>query len=445
MVVSAQPDRRTTGVNNDTTLLLGLDSLAVDHVELDADGTRVVHVITADERARRCPSCGPASASLKERVATGSRDLPFGGDGIRLVWHKSRWRCRTLNCPRRTFTETVPPVLARARLTTRLRQAAGTAVATAKRVVSEVAASVGVSWPVVHAAFTAQAAVLLPAEPAPVEVLGIYETHCSRPKYQVNPLTGKSEETVGRWHAGFVDVTGTQGLLGQVEGRSATDVIAWLEEQSESWREQVRFVAIDMSASYRAAVRQALPAATIVVDHFHVVQLANTALCEVRRLTFRHRGRRGRKTDPEWIARNRLTRNWEDLTDEQVTTMWTKLEVAGPVGTGILTAWIAKEELRTVLACNRGRFDPAEVRTRLHRFCTWCADSGIAEITRLATTVETWWDGIEAFLRTGITNAKSEGINRAIKLVARNAYGFRNPENQRLRTRSVTSKVTVPG
>ncbi|WP_190823902.1 transposase [Saccharopolyspora pogona] len=115
------------------------------------------------------------------------------------------------------------------------------------------------------------------------------------------------------------------------------------------------------------------------------------------------------------------------------------------MGTGILTAWIAKEELRAVLACNRDRFNPAEIRERLYDFYLWCADSGIEEIKRLATTIETWWDGIEAFLRTGITNAKSEGINRAVKLAARNAYGFRNPENQRLRTRSVTSKVTVPG
>ncbi|GAA3690590.1 hypothetical protein GCM10022267_91250 [Lentzea roselyniae] len=78
------------------------------------------------------------------------------------------------------------------------------------------------------------------------------------------------------------------------------------------------------------------------------------------------------------IARNRLARNWEDLTEEQVTTMWTEVESAGPIGTGILTAWLAKEELRTVLACNRDKLDPAEVRTRL------------------ATTVETRWDGIEA-------------------------------------------------
>ncbi|GAA3690605.1 hypothetical protein GCM10022267_91270 [Lentzea roselyniae] len=205
---------------NDTTLLLGLDGLAVDHVELDADGVRVVHVITADERTRCCPLRELVSASLKERVLTEPRDLPFGGDRIRLVWHKSWWRCRTLECPKRTFTETVPPVPARARLTTRLRQAAGTAVATVKRVVSEVAASVGLSWPVVHAAFTAQAAAVLPAGPAPVQVLG-------RPKYQVNPLTGKNEETVGRWHTGLVDVTGTQGLLDQVEGLAAADA-AWL-------------------------------------------------------------------------------------------------------------------------------------------------------------------------------------------------------------------------
>lgn len=86
---------------------------------------------------------------------------------------------------------------------------------------------------------------------------------------------------------------------------------------------------------------------------------------------------------------------------------------------------------------------PGEVRTSLHRFCSWCANSGIAEITRLVTTIETWWDGVEAFLRTSITNAKSEGIDRAVKRVARNAHGFRNPENQRLRlrTRSVTSKA----
>jgi hypothetical protein len=52
-----------------------------------------------------------------------------------------------------------------------------------------------------------------------------------------------------------------------------------------------------------------LPAATLVVDHFHLVQLANQTLTEVRRrVTMQHRGRRGRKGNREWELRNRLTR-----------------------------------------------------------------------------------------------------------------------------------------
>ncbi|MGW7712574.1 transposase [Streptomyces sp. NPDC054771] len=53
----------------------------------------------------------------------------------------------------------------------------------------------------------------------------------------------------------------------------------------------------------------------------------------------------------------------------------------------------------------------------------------------MAATVETWWPEILAFLHTGITNAGSEGTNQVIKTIARDAYGFRDPGNQRLRTR----------
>ena len=63
-----------------------------------------------------------------------------------------------------------------------------------------------------------------------------------------------------------------------------------------------------------------------------------------------------------------------------------------------------------------------------------------SEVRQLAITVDRWWAEIEAFIDTGYSNAKSEGINRVIKLVARNAFGFRNAENQQLRTRCVTTR-----
>ncbi|MFF2847585.1 transposase [Streptomyces sp. NPDC058001] len=81
-----------------------------------------------------------------------------------------------------------------------------------------------------------------------------------------------------------------------------------------------------------------------------------------------------------------------------------------------------------------------QVGDLLYRFHRRCADADLPELQRPATTAETWWPEILAFLHTGITNVGSEGTNRVIKTIARDAYGFRDPGNQRLRTRYATTR-----
>ncbi|WP_235463181.1 MULTISPECIES: transposase [Frankia] len=216
-----------------------------------------------------------------------------------------------------------------------------------------------------------------------------------------------------------------------------------MASQTPSWRDRITHVAIDMCTVFVAAVRRYLPGATLVVDHFHVVKLANDAVTEARRrVTTQLRGRRGRDTDPEWKIRNLLTRNRENLTDRQLTKLWNTLIDLGEPGQTILTAWIAKEELRALLALARTHPARTVIAYRLTRFYTWCADAAVPELERLATTISTWWTCIEAFPHSGITNAASEGHNRVVKLDARNAFGYRNPENQRLRTRCATTRRT---
>ncbi|MEN3267029.1 transposase [Pseudonocardia sp.] len=78
--------------------------------------------------------------------------------------------------------------------------------------------------------------------------------------------------------------------------------------------------------------------------------------------------------------------------------------------------------------------------TRLSGFYERCGASGLPELERLANTVSASWPEILTFIQTGITNAGSEGTNRVIKTVARDAYGFRNPVSQRLRTRCATTR-----
>jgi len=274
-----------------------------------------------------------------------------------------------------------------------------------------------------------------------VPVLGLDEVRRGKPKWRWDPETGTWEVVADRWHVGFVDIGGGQGLLGQVEGRNAQAVIDWLKERSHEWRDQVQHVAIDMCTIFKSAIKQALPDAKIVVDHFHVVQLANNAVDEVRcRVTTQLRGRRGRKGDGEWDVRNTLTRNFENLSQSRKDKMWETLDGLGDSGHTILGAYIAKEKLRELLALARTGPTRRQISDRLYDFYHWCSATGTAEIERLATTIETWWPCIEEFIHTGITNATSEGINRVVKMVARNAFGFRNPENQRLRTRAVTTR-----
>jgi transposase len=426
---------------NDTTRLLGLHGLVVTTVDTSGDGPPVVHLETADEQARACPRCGKVAVRVKEWVTTRPRDLPVAGRACHLRWRKRRWHCDTAGCPRQSFTEHVDAVPARARVTTRLRRAAGAAVADGGRTIVQSARDHGLSWPVVSAAFTEHASTVLPAEPEPVAVLGIDETRRGRPRWQHNPDTGAWDLVVDRWHVGFVDIGGGQGLLGQVEGRTAQVVTDWINGRTADWRAAVRHVVTDMCSVFKAAVAAALPHATLVVDHFHVVQLANKVIDEVRcRRTAQVRGRRGRAGDREWDLRNKLTANVENRDRDKTRAMVSALADLDLIGPPILAAWLAKEELRYLLALARTGADRHLISQRLHRFYSVCADSGVAEVERLARTVQTWWSQIEAFIHTGITNAASEGINRVVKLEARIAYGFRNPVSQRLRTRCATTR-----
>ena len=422
-------------MSDSTTLLFGLPGVRVERVERRADGTRVVHVVTTEETAAACPSCGVLSTSVKARVITSPKDIPYGLGRILVRWHKTRWRCREHYCERGSFAEAIVQVPARSRTTVRLRTAIGAAIGDAARSVSEVAEGHGVSWPTAHRAFVAHAEALL-AEPQPTPLLGIDETRRGKPRWQRCTETGRWVR-VDPWDTGFVDLAGEQGLLGQREGRTSAAVIDWLSKRSDEFRVGVQFVAIDPAAVYASAIRTPglLSNATIVVDHFHLVKLANDALTKVRRrVTWDLRDRRGRRIDPQWANRRRLLRARERLSPNTFVKMWNRIQDEDP-SAQILSAWIAKEELRTLLSTVRVGGGAHPTRHRLHQFLTWCIDSQIPELLTLAATVDHWWPEINAFVTTGITNARTEGYNRLLKQVKRVGCGFRNRDNSARRIR----------
>jgi Transposase len=69
-----------------------------------------------------------------------------------------------------------------------------------------------------------------------------------------------------------------------------------------------------MAQPYATAVAAGLPDARLVVDHFHVIRLANAALDEVRRRVQQTTtGHRGRNDDPLFQIRRRLPASHDRL------------------------------------------------------------------------------------------------------------------------------------
>jgi transposase len=418
------------------TVLLGIAGLAVENMTLEVDGARVAHVVTADEGAAACPVCGVVSTSVRGHAVTRPRDVPYGDTPVQLVWRKRRWRCREAACPRGSLTESLPEVTARARVTTRLRRECGAGIANRFSCVQAGALHYRISWPVAHRAYVAHVEQTLAAPLPPVCVLGIDETRRGKIKWEQDPATGRWRVAHDRWHTAVVDAAGTGGLLAHVDGRTAAKVAEWLLAQPDPWRAGITHVTIDLSASYLRAVTDARPDAVVVADRFHLVRLANDMLTEVRQRATRDvRGRRGRKKDPEWAGRRRLLTAHERLTPAAFATLWNSLIEAGDPGLEILHAYTVKENLRQLLDLAGTQPDREAISQRLWRFYDQAASSTSPEVHRLAATIEAWWPAVEAAITTDYSNARSEGYNRLAKHQGRNAFGFRNVDNQRRRIR----------
>lgn len=117
----------------------------------------------------------------------------------------------------------IPRISAGARLTARLRDAAGRRTGDAGSAVIQAARDLHLSWPTVMEAFRTQARDVTEAPLPRVAVLGIDETRRGRPRWEQDADTGKWRLARNRCHTGFVDAVGHGGLIGQVEGRTGAD------------------------------------------------------------------------------------------------------------------------------------------------------------------------------------------------------------------------------
>jgi transposase len=166
--------------------------------------------------------------------------------------------------------------------------------------VARVAEALAVSWNTANDAVLAEGKRVLINDPARfdgVAVIGVDE-HVWR-----HTRRGDKYVTVIIDLTPIRDGCGPARLLDMVEGRSKQAFKTWLADQPKAFRDKVQVVAMDGFTGFKTAANEELPAATAVMDPFHVVRLAGDAmdLCR-RRVQQALHGHRGRKGDPLYRA-----------------------------------------------------------------------------------------------------------------------------------------------
>ena len=309
----------------------------------------------------------------------------------------------------------------RCTMTTRAAKTATVQVGMHGRSVAEVAADFGCDWHTIMDAVVLYGSVLVddPDRIGAVTAVGLDETLFIR--------RGRFRERL--WSTQIVDVSRGQ-LLDVVEGRDGVAAARWFSEQPEQWRDEIVWAALDMSASYRKVYDTMLPDALQVADPFHVVQLANRMLDEVRRRVQNETlGHRGRKDDPLYRARRRLLLARERLTGSQAERV-AGLVRAGDPRSEVGYAYAAKEVVRQIYEHTNVELAEQWVDALIVDFVD---ESMPVEVRRLGRTIGRWRNQIGAWHRSHVSNGPTEAVNNLAKRIKRVAFGLTNFTHHRIR------------
>ena len=386
--------------------LIGLPGYQITGIEEGAENFRIS---IRHEGAPACPECGSERLRLKDKRMREPRHDSWGLRHCVLLLESAKYRCK--DC-KRTFWQRFPGILPRMRATepfrrsvfqahydginrSRLGERMRIGSATVERwfqdfLRRELAERSGACCP---------------------RILGIDEhffskkdgyatTFCDLRRHRIfDVVLGRSEAAL-------------QDYLAKLPGK-----------------ERVRVVCMDLASVYRALVRKHFPNAKIVADRFHVIRLVNLHFLacwrEIDPAGAKHRG-----------LVSLMRRHRHNLTPEQQARLEQYFDQF-PVLRGI---YRFKQRLfYLLLKKHRTRKQCAHLAHRFLRAIEDLKTVGLAHLVSLGNTLSSWATEIAMMWRFTKNNGITEGFHTKMEMLQRQAFGFRNFHNYRIRVRIMCS------
>ena len=209
-------------------------------------------------------------------------------------------------------------------------------------------------------------------------------------------------------------------------GHGKSQLNAFFDLLTDEQRAAIEVVTADGATWIADVVGTRCPNAERVMDPFHVVSWATSALDELRKQAWRDARKDGSaegKAAAKGIKGSKypLLMNPEDLTERQASS----LEAVVRSDRRLYRGYLLKEGLRDVYKAA----DAGEARARLDSWLSWACRCRIPEFVELSRKVRRRRDAIVRAVEPGISNARIESMNNKIKLTIRMGYGFRNIDN----------------
>lgn len=376
----------------------GLGIRGYEHVRSDNEGGRLVFTIRQRREDLRCSHCGSDHVFTKGQVEREWRCCPWGPKPVFVRFAIPRIHCRQCGLTRQVRVPFADP---KVRYT---RSFARYALELSRHTtIQDAAEHLGIGWDLMK------------------EIQKEYlQRHYAKPKLKHLRRIAIDEISIGKGHKYLTIVLDLQSgaVVFQGEGRGSDSLIPFWKRLRSSGA-KVEAVAIDMSPAYWLAVRENLPEAAVIFDHFHIIKLFNDELTELRRELYREATDKMQKNvlkGTRWL----LLMNPENLDPKR--NERERLEEALRLNKSLATAYYLKEQLRQI-------WDEPDKRCAEAALDSWilmAEYSGVRRLQKMAKTIQVHRSGILAWYDHPITTAWLEGTNNKIKTMKRQAYGYRD-------------------
>ena len=378
--------------------LLGLQDVIATKIE-ETEKEIEIH-IELEAKEHRCPCCCADTKHIHDYRIQRVADIPYRSKALTLVYRKRRYVCP--HCGKRFYESNnflpryhqmtnrlAAYIIERLRNTdsfTKVSKETGRSVSTVIRIFDLV--SFG--------------------KPELSKVVSIdeFKGNTNKNKYQV-----------------IITDPETHRVLDILPKRTKYELITYFKQYDQEKRADVEYFVSDMYKPYREISETYFKNATIITDKYHWIRQAVWSVERVRkriqksfskqyRIYFKH-------------SRKLLLAHYDKLNNEQKQQVNVMLSVSADLS----TAHFLKELLYRILEID----DKKKAEKELRDWIEEAEESGIEEFRASVTAYKNWFPQIINSLCQPITNGFTEGCNNKIKILKRNAYGYRRFDRFRKR------------